>query len=406
MTLNFPVFYHCVVKNNTNLKQYDAVNLLLLGALRKDSGSNYVSDSDTANYVRGKKRIRRDILDDLLDCTEAEIISRLHRLGFQNIGEITFALTCLSRKILPVNSKLMNFQMNESVSEEDCYKFVAMVFLESVKCPPKYFSIISDSEKEEIQKCYSKPTLPDTESEKSLQKSFSESLSAKDRSQQISPLKDFKDRFVGTFYGYYFPVSGSAAPIGAILKIYKVYREGSSILQASLMSGLREDVDMNKVLTELFHNEPITKELYDNFYQRLSADKRRCYYYEGTVEITDRSVLIIFHGCDLDARKLIFTLNISSFPKGEENNNRPYAGGLAFIILTSDSPFETRFYQMGLLNVKYNILSLKNKCLESLLALPTNAKDVRLTSEADRAWYELAMQVSATQLAQGELPHA
>lgn len=174
----------------------------------------------------------------------------------------------------------------------------------------------------------------------------------------------------------------------------KIYKAADDVLRASLMTGIRKDEDMTKVRDELFHNEPVTKKLYDEFYKTLKVDKRRCYYYEGTVEVTDKSVLIIFHGCDTAARKLIFTLNISCFPKREENTNRPYAGGLAFMMQTSDSPFDARFYKMGLLNVKYRTVSLDDRNLEDYLLLPTRGKDVRLTPDTDRIWYELAMQDS------------
>lgn len=61
---------------------------------------------------------------------------------------------------------------------------------------------------------------------------------------------------------------------------------------------------------------------------------------------------------------------------------------------TSDSPFDARFYKMGLLNVKYRTVSLDDRNLEDYLLLPTRGKDVRLTPDTDRIWYELAMQDS------------
>ena len=113
------------------------------------------------------------------------------------------------------------------------------------------------------------------------------------------------------------------------------------------------------------------------------------YYYEGDVEITSSSVYISFRGRDIEARKLVLTLNITGFPPRLE---RKYKAGLAFMLLTSDSPFDTRFFLVGLASdqLKYKP-SISDEQIAPLLKLPTNGYDVWLTTKMDRAWYEMAI---------------
>lgn len=223
---------------------------------------------------------------------------------------------------------------------------------------------------------------------------LNEELSKTDAIRHLSRTRP-DDRFIGTFYGYYFSSSISVEPIGAILKIYKTGKKENSILRASLITGIRTDEDLHSDnLKKLFANEPITKKQYDEYFYGLPQEKRRCYYYEGVVEITDNSVLILFHGCDSEPRKLVLTLNISKFPRPtkKEEMERPYVGGLAFMLLTCDSPFDTRFFQMGLINSNFNVIPLTDPQLNNLLTLRTSGKDVLLTVDSDRIWYELAIQ--------------
>lgn len=60
--LSFPVFYQAVIKQRLTLKQYDAVNLLLLGKRYNDCVEIQISQSMAANYVSGKKKVSKDII--------------------------------------------------------------------------------------------------------------------------------------------------------------------------------------------------------------------------------------------------------------------------------------------------------------------------------------------------------
>ena len=90
--LSFPVFYQAVIKQQLTLKQYDAVNLLLLGKRYNDCVEIQISQSMAANYVSGKKKVSKDIIAQLLDCPPAECKRRLQALGLQNLDQGVFCL--------------------------------------------------------------------------------------------------------------------------------------------------------------------------------------------------------------------------------------------------------------------------------------------------------------------------
>lgn len=377
LPLNFPVFYKCAIAKKTNLPKSDCVSILLTGYRRGESIDFGISDKDASSYTNGKKAIPKRFFTEITETSIEDIKKRIAKLELYDVNHSVYAL----RSLLSTKVSLHEEIKENLLSIGDTYEFLAHVFLTALRYPRKEIHELTPDVKDTIFSC------SQGYSETNYTQSVPESMKPNNKTSNFSTC--FDERFIGTFYGYYFSVNSSGTPIGAILKIYKA---ADDVLQASLMTGIRKDEDMTKVRDELFHNEPVTKKLYDEFYKTLKVDKRRCYYYEGIVEVTDKSVLIIFHGCDTAARKLIFTLNTSCFPKQEENANRPYAGGLAFMMQTSDSPFDTRFYKMGLLNVKYRTISLDERNLEDYLLLTTHGKDVRLTPGADRIWYELAMQ--------------
>ena len=60
---------------------------------------------------------------------------------------------------------------------------------------------------------------------------------------------------------------------------------------------------------------------------------------------------------------------------------------------TSDNPFDTRFYLMGLINSKYEAYSLQDERIEKLLKIRCKGKEIRLTATASHdAWYQLALE--------------
>lgn len=157
LPLNFPVFYHCVVKDHTNLKQYDAVSVLLLGKRREQCDAQrdvVILDPVAANYVSGKKRIRKEILNPLLLCSVKEAERRLKMLGFQSIEDVVPIL----KRLLAVSISLSKDELDALQGDYDAtgnaYRFVANVFLLSIKCPAKYVYTLTAEDKELIQACY------------------------------------------------------------------------------------------------------------------------------------------------------------------------------------------------------------------------------------------------------------
>lgn len=196
----------------------------------------------------------------------------------------------------------------------------------------------------------------------------------------------YDSRFIGEYNCYYTSSGSSADTAGALLKIYK----RDNVLKASLITGIHSDKDFqDKELRALFEKEALTKKDFDNYHASRPSGEKRYYYFEGNVEITASSVLIVFGSYeDEDARKLIFTLNTKRFPSSRKE---PYHGGLAFVMTTSDNPFDTRFYPMGLINSKYEAYSIQDKRIAKLLKFRITGKDIRLTTTADDAWYKLAL---------------
>lgn len=159
LPLNFPVFYNCIVKGNTNLKQYDAVSILLLGKPREqcdDPTEIMILDPVAANYVSGKKRIRKEILNPLLLCSVKEAKRRLQMLGFQSIEELVPVLKRLLTVSISLSKEDMDTLLGEYESTGDAYQFVANIFLLSIKCPAKYTFALTKDDKELIQSCYAK----------------------------------------------------------------------------------------------------------------------------------------------------------------------------------------------------------------------------------------------------------
>lgn len=133
-SLNFPLFYQELVKQNTPLHQYDAVSILLLGKLRADCSEIVISDQMAAHYVHGKKNIRKEILSLLLQCSSEEIECRIEMLGFQDIEAV-------ARQGLAFLESVKSVSENVKRSLQDIYykdgacPFLSELFLTSVKSP-------------------------------------------------------------------------------------------------------------------------------------------------------------------------------------------------------------------------------------------------------------------------------
>lgn len=150
LPLNFPVFYQCVVKGNTNLPQYNAVSVLLLGKLRENCETVVITDAEATGYANGKRHIKKEILAQSTRISNEEANGRIMALGFQDIAKVSQIV----RRLLYI------VDISGSICEKlrgipDDTTLIANVFLMAVKCPARNIFPLGIEEKKKIAFCYS-----------------------------------------------------------------------------------------------------------------------------------------------------------------------------------------------------------------------------------------------------------
>ena len=192
------------------------------------------------------------------------------------------------------------------------------------------------------------------------------------------------ERFLGTYYLYYPSAADSDLLHGGILKIYKT----PGMLRAAVITGLRNDAALvSKDALAVFDEKPNLKK-YTAYYNLQDKNNRRCSYYEGNVEITQRSLLIHFYEPNGALKKLTFTLNIHQFT----SLSKPYDGGMGYILCTSDGSFDTRFFKAGIMSILDGCLSLEDERVKDALNFKEiDNRKVTLASSIDRAWFDLIL---------------
>ncbi|MDO5337804.1 MAG: hypothetical protein Q4E89_10200 [Eubacteriales bacterium] len=235
---------------------------------------------------------------------------------------------------------------------------------------------------DKIVRFYNANILPEVDTHQFLTKDLSLTDEIRYRNDSV-----IDERFLGKYYGYYYAPGTRSKVSGAILKLFNEDR----ILKAKLLTGIQTDRQMTGFpLKQLFDREPLQKEDFDKYYQNLETDKQRCYYYEGTADMTKEAIIICFTGPDEEHRRLFLTLNVDCFTAGIR---RPYQGGLAFVMTTGDGPFDAQFFQMGLSSAANKPFSLRDKRVGELLRIHVQENErIVLTSGMDRRWYELLLQ--------------
>lgn len=133
--LNFPTFYHCAIKGNTILSQFNAVSVLLLGKVREECVEEVIDDPAVSVYVSGRKSIRKNILTQLFSISHDEVVGRLNKLGIQDVQRMVDALSVLLEEVenLSVAAKAPLIKLSKRPGAE--YDFVAEMFIAAVKCP-------------------------------------------------------------------------------------------------------------------------------------------------------------------------------------------------------------------------------------------------------------------------------
>lgn len=226
---------------------------------------------------------------------------------------------------------------------------------------------------------YNQNITPETDTYQFLHERLDLSPELRNRKNNV-----LDDRFLGTYFCYYPSAADSGLLHGGILKIHKT----PGILRAAIVTGLRNDAALtSREVIAVFDGKPDLKK-YTAYYDALDKNNRRCSYYEGNVEITQRSLLIHFYEPNGALKKLTLTLNIHQFT----SLTKPYDGGMGYILCTSDGSFDTRFFKVGLMNVLDGCLSLEDERVKEALDFKeTDGRKVILSSATDRAWFDLIL---------------
>lgn len=203
----------------------------------------------------------------------------------------------------------------------------------------------------------------------------------------------FDIRFVGHYWGYYPSASQNERIVGAYMRIF----EADKMMKAVLVTGIRNDDELkHPALKAIFTENPPQYSGFVSYYDGRTPDNKRCYYYEGNVEVTNSSLLVIFRGVDEGRQKLVLTLNIECFPL---RFKRTYYGGLAYALATNDGPFDARFFKMGLINTENGFVPMATEGISDILRLSEKgqSQSLSLTSSEDRIWYEFILGIMEKQ---------
>ena len=151
--LSFATFFHCAIKPNSRLKQYDIVNILLLGKPYDEITISPIEQSAASNYANGKKSIAQNILDDVFSCELDEILLRLKRLEFQDIQFVVDALVNLINADTYLSDTEKEHLTQQASIPEHEYAFVASVLLSALKCPKEDVCFVGKDTKLQLQAC-------------------------------------------------------------------------------------------------------------------------------------------------------------------------------------------------------------------------------------------------------------
>lgn len=142
--LNFSTFFQGVIKNRTNLTQYDAICMLLYGQLR-DECSVPITDRTSSYYATGTTNISKKCITTLLDQPQSDIGDRFKRLQLHNLDNSVEACKELIEKVVGLSkndeNKLIHIYSSIiSNSEETSYNFLIAAFLQALRCNPKHIT--------------------------------------------------------------------------------------------------------------------------------------------------------------------------------------------------------------------------------------------------------------------------
>lgn len=212
---------------------------------------------------------------------------------------------------------------------------------------------------------------------------LSEDLSLTDGDRRPAASK-FDDRFLGTYYGYYYSTSEKKTVVGAIIKIYAE----NQTLRASVITGIANESQLySQEIKEISTKTHITERNYEKYKSGLDIAHQRTTLYDGPVILTDRFLFIQLQGVDKKHKNLAITLNLEGF-----NEKTPYICGLSFSVLISDK-FDiecfmfaiSRAYTKSLVPIHFD-----NEELHNILDIKKGINErIILTPRDEQRWYEL-----------------
>lgn len=177
----FPVFYTAVLKDNTHLNQYDAVNVLLVG--EKLTGSDetlpHITSNMTSHYARGGKPISKEIVGNFLDLSPDERALRIERAKIISEKEGATCLYCL----LSSEHILMDEERRQHLLQlypDDISAFLGESLHQSISCPRNHLSKLDESMIADILSYRSEDYSSAINAENTLKETTDKQFSAKD----------------------------------------------------------------------------------------------------------------------------------------------------------------------------------------------------------------------------------
>lgn len=142
LRFDFAVFYNCIIKNHTILKQNQAINMLLTG---KD---NDYSDSNCSNYGTGNRRIPVLCANYIQDPDkEAEILQNINSLRLHYSDCLTVFFDLVDSGYIEFDMQNESF-LNRPRTDDEHLFFIAKLLRYSTYCPASKINKLS---KEQIQ---------------------------------------------------------------------------------------------------------------------------------------------------------------------------------------------------------------------------------------------------------------
>ncbi len=194
------------------------------------------------------------------------------------------------------------------------------------------------------------------------------------------------DRFIGTYYGYYYSDLDEKHLNGMIIKLYN----DSQGLKATVIAGIKNQAQLySKALKKLVSSEYITAKEYEAYRSSLDISERKLTLYSGSVRLTDILMLVQMSGIDKAKKSLAMTIRIDNADKQSK-----YISGLSLATLISDS-LEVQMFKIAIARAyepSLNPLSFSNPKIERFLDFEKGENEhITLRPQAEKSWYELVV---------------